>query len=105
MKLKHLLMRHFIISLLLLILSRALSGQAMDGGYESKEDVPRKPLTGYVDMHAHPRGDLAYGTELFYGAPYGDISVALGNCKADHGAWGAGNKHGNLFRTILAQQT
>jgi hypothetical protein len=33
-------------------------------------------LTGYVDMHAHPRGDLAYGTELFYGAPYGDIAEA-----------------------------
>ncbi len=48
-------------------------------------------------MHCHPRGDLAYGTELFYGAPYGDISVALGNCKADHGK--------NLFRAILAQQT
>ncbi|MDB5228849.1 MAG: putative rane protein [Bacteroidota bacterium] len=62
-------------------------------------------LTGYVDMHAHPRGDLAYGTELFFGAPYGDISVALGNCKPDHGAWSARNKKGNLFRQVLAQQT
>ena len=55
------------------------------------------PMTGFVDMHAHPRGDLAYGTELFYGAPYGDIAVALGNCKADHGK--------NLLRAKLAEQT
>jgi hypothetical protein len=64
-----------------------------------------KPVTGYVDMHAHPRGDLAYGTELFYGAPYGDISVAMGNCKPDHSAHSLRNKHGNLFRQVLAQQT
>jgi microsomal dipeptidase-like Zn-dependent dipeptidase len=64
-----------------------------------------KPLTGYVDMHAHPRGDLAYGTELFYGAPYGDISLAMGNCKPDHSAHSLRNKHGNLFRQVLAQQT
>lgn len=62
-------------------------------------------LTGFVDMHCHPRGDLAYGTELFYGAPYGDISIALGNCSEDHCAWGAGNPHGNLFRAQLAKQT
>lgn len=48
-------------------------------------------------MHAHPRGDLAYGTELFYGAPYGDIAVALGNCKEDHGK--------NIIRSVLAKQT
>lgn len=68
-------------------------------------DSIAQPITGWVDMHTHPRGDLAYGTELFYGAPYGDIAVALGNCKADHCAWGAGNKHGNLFRMELAEQT
>ena len=56
-----------------------------------------QPLTGYVDMHAHPRGDLAYGCELFYGAPYGDINTALGNCKADHSK--------NLLRSVLAAQT
>lgn len=56
-------------------------------------------------MHAHPRGDLAYGTQLFYGAPYGDISVAMGNCKEYHSAWSASNKNGNLFRQQLAQQT
>jgi microsomal dipeptidase-like Zn-dependent dipeptidase len=55
------------------------------------------PMTGFVDMHAHPRGDLAYGTQLFYGAPYGDISVALGNCKPDHGT--------NILRSVLARQT
>lgn len=62
-------------------------------------------LTGYVDMHAHPRGDLAYGRELFYGAPYGDIAVALHNCKPDHQAWGFGNPHGNLLRAQVAMQT
>ena len=55
------------------------------------------PMTGFVDMHAHPRGDLAYGRELFYGAPYGDIAVALGDCKADHSR--------NLLRSVLAAQT
>lgn len=55
------------------------------------------PLTGFVDMHTHPRSDLAFGTELFYGAPYGDISVALGNCKDDHSK--------NLIRSIVAAQT
>lgn len=63
------------------------------------------PIKGYVDMHAHPRGDLAYGSELFYGAPYGDISVAMHNCKGYHGAWGFGNSQGNLYRKILAEQT
>jgi hypothetical protein len=55
------------------------------------------PMTGFVDMHAHPRGDLAYGTELFYGAPYGDIAVALGNCRKDHGK--------NILRAQLAKRT
>ena len=48
-------------------------------------------------MHAHPRGDLAYGTELFYGAPCGDIAEAMGSCKADHSK--------NLLRSVLAAQT
>jgi microsomal dipeptidase-like Zn-dependent dipeptidase len=55
------------------------------------------PMTGFVDMHAHPRGDLAYGTQLFYGAPYGDIAVALGSCKEDHSK--------NILRAQLAKQT
>jgi microsomal dipeptidase-like Zn-dependent dipeptidase len=55
------------------------------------------PMTGFVDMHCHPRGDLAYGTQLFYGAPCGDISAALGNCKPDHGS--------NILRAVLARQT
>ncbi|MFN8298919.1 MAG: membrane dipeptidase [Chitinophagales bacterium] len=56
-----------------------------------------QPISGYVDMHCHPRGDLAYGEQLFYGAPYGDISVALGSCTNDHSK--------NLIRAVLAQQT
>lgn len=62
-------------------------------------------LTGYVDMHAHPRGDLAYGRDLFYGAPCGDIAVALGNCKASHSPKGFGNPHGNLLRAQVTMQT
>ena len=59
--------------------------------------MSQQPLTGYVDMHCHPRGDLAYGTKLFYGAPYGDIAVALGSCKEDHSK--------NILRAKLAEQT
>jgi len=55
------------------------------------------PLMGYVDMHTHPRSDLAFGKELFYGAPYDDIADALGSCKHEHGS--------NMIRTIVAAQT
>jgi microsomal dipeptidase-like Zn-dependent dipeptidase len=55
------------------------------------------PITGFVDMHTHPRSDLAFGTELFYGAPYGDIAVELKNCRADHSK--------NFIRAQLAKQT
>jgi microsomal dipeptidase-like Zn-dependent dipeptidase len=79
----------FITYLLLMLASYCATAQ--------KSNYINTPLTGFVDMHAHPRGDLAYGTELFYGAPYGDISVALANCKEDHSK--------NLFRSILAAQT
>ncbi len=48
-------------------------------------------------MHAHPRGDLAYGNQLFFGAPYGDIATELGDCKTHH------SKH--LIRSVLAAQT
>lgn len=65
--------------------------------FQIKAQNTNPPITGFVDMHAHPRGDLAYGTELFYGAPYGDIAVALGNCKTDHSK--------NILRAQLAKQT
>jgi microsomal dipeptidase-like Zn-dependent dipeptidase len=78
-------------SLQLLFFNIALHAQ------QAMNDSAPKPLTGYVDMHCHPRGDLAYGTELFYGAPYGDISVALGSCKEDHSK--------NILRAQLAKQT
>lgn len=48
-------------------------------------------------MHTHPRSDLAFGTQLFFGAPYGNIAEALGNCKTDHSK--------KLIRSILAAQT
>jgi microsomal dipeptidase-like Zn-dependent dipeptidase len=67
--------------------------------------LAQSEIQGYVDMHAHPRGDLAYGKELFFGKPYGDIAVELGNCDAHHAAWGLGNRHGNLIRQKVAQQT
>ena len=75
----------------------ALSTLVVSGLYAQGVDSTGPTMTGFVDMHAHPRGDLAYGTELFYGCPYGDISVALGNCKADHSK--------NLLRAKLVEQT
>ena len=82
-------MHKFFILLLLIASSYTLTAQP-------NADTT-KPLTGYVDMHCHPRGDLAYGTQLFYGAPYGDISTALGSCKEDHSK--------NILRAQLAKQT
>ncbi len=81
------LMHKYLTLLFLLVLNYSVRAQ----------QTSAQPLTGYVDMHAHPRGDLAYGTQLFYGAPYGDIAEALGNCKADHSK--------NLLRSVLAAQT
>ncbi len=65
-----------------------------------------QPLNGFVDMHTHPRNDLAFGTELFYGSPYGDISTSLKNCNANHGGYGMfDNPHGNVFRNQLVEQS
>ncbi len=61
------------------------------------QDTKKIPLQGFVDMHTHPRGDLAFGTELFFGAPYGNISEALGNCKSHHSK--------KLIRSVLSAQT
>ena len=74
-----------------------LTGQILYAQQVVKDTGSIKLLNGYVDMHCHPRGDLAYGTQLFYGAPYGDIMVALGNCKEDHSK--------NILRAQLAKQT
>lgn len=65
----------------------------------------KTPIGGFVDMHTHPRNDLSFGTQLFYGVPYGDISVSMGNCNEYHGSWGLGNLKGNVFRQKLAEQT
>ncbi len=65
--------------------------------FAQDDDPTQTPLSGFVDMHAHPRDDLAFGTQLFYGAPYGNPEEALGNCKAGHSK--------NLFRSVLAAQT
>jgi microsomal dipeptidase-like Zn-dependent dipeptidase len=62
-------------------------------------------LPGFVDMHTHPRNDLAFGTELFYGSPCGDISVSLKNCNSYHGGYGMfDNPKGNIFRNQLVNQ-
>src|SRR5688572_3330666 len=62
-------------------------------------------LQGFVDMHTHPRNDLAFGSELFYGCPYGDISQAMGNCNGYHGGYGMfDNTQGNLFRNKLVEE-
>jgi microsomal dipeptidase-like Zn-dependent dipeptidase len=64
-----------------------------------------QPLQGFVDMHTHPRNDLAFGTELFYGCPYGDINVSLKNCNSSHGGYGMfDNPQGNVFRNQLVEQ-
>lgn len=93
--------------LFILLALGGLSLYAQPNNTAPNNDVSlvEKPLTGFVDMHSHPRSDLAYGTELFYGKPYGDIATALGSCKAYHGMWGAKNKHGNVFRNKIASQT
>ena len=62
-------------------------------------------LTGFVDMHTHPRNDLAFGTELFYGKPYGKIDEALFNCNPYHGGYGLfDNPKGNVFRSKLVDE-
>src|SRR5687768_8513358 len=64
-----------------------------------------KPLEGFVDMHTHPRNDLAFGTELFYGCPYGNIEEALYNCNGYHGGYGLfDNRQGNVFRNKLVEE-
>lgn len=67
---------------------------------------PALPLWGFVDMHTHPLSNLAFGTELFYGAPYGNINQALENCNGYHGGPGLfDNRQGNEFRRNLVDQT
>lgn len=62
-------------------------------------------IPGFVDMHTHPRNDLAFGTELFYGAPCGEINTALKNCNGYHGGYGLfDNRKGNIFRNQLVEQ-
>lgn len=56
-------------------------------------------------MHTHPRSDLAFGEQFFYGKPFGDISEEMKNCKAYHGAWHPFNPKGNLFRSEVVSQT
>lgn len=85
--------------LLLLYISSGIllaTGQSMDDNR----------LQGFVDMHTHPRNDLAFGNELFYGCPYGDIAVSLKNCNAYHGGYGMlDNQKGNVFRNQLVEQS
>lgn len=67
--------------------------------------VHGQALTGFVDMHTHPRNDLAFGTELFYGSPCGEIDVSLKNCNGYHGGYGMfDNPKGNIFRNQLVEQ-
>jgi microsomal dipeptidase-like Zn-dependent dipeptidase len=75
-----------------------------DAAAQKSSDSVYPPMTGYVDMHTHPRSDLSFGGQLFYGCPYGDISVELKNCRAYHDGWSMSNLRGNLFRQQLAEQ-
>src|SRR3990167_2978457 len=76
------------------------------------------PLTGWVDMHAHPMAHLAFGGKLVHGAPDIDILMSAipdGNgcrpyaCPIDrgeasfadraiHGGWGTNNTCGDVLR-------
>jgi len=69
---------------------------------QKSNDSTYAPMSGYIDMHTHPRSDIAFGGNLFYGCPYGDISQELKNCSDDHE--GIRTLHGNLFRQKLAEQ-
>ena len=65
--------------------------------FAQESNINQTALTGFVDMHTHPRSDLAFGTQLFFGAPYGDISVALASCKVNHSK--------NIIRKVLVSET
>lgn len=73
-----------------------------DAAAQKSSDSIYAPMAGFVDMHTHPRSDIAFGGNLFYGCPYGDISVELKNCSEDHE--GISTLHGNFFRQKLAEQ-
>ena len=94
--------RHFFsfVTSLSLVLGFSLCATA-----QKTTDSSYAPMTGYVDMHTHPRSDLSFGGQLFYGCPYGDISVELKNCRPYHDGWSMSNLRGNLFRQQLAEQT
>jgi microsomal dipeptidase-like Zn-dependent dipeptidase len=91
--------RHFASSIIGLFLVLILSHNA---SAQKGNDSLFVPMTGFVDMHTHPRSDIAFGGNLFYGCPYGDISKELKNCYEDHE--GISTLHGNLFRQKLAEQ-
>lgn len=91
---RHITFSFFCAAFLLMI---APAAQAQNGQFA--------PMTGYVDMHTHPRSDLSFGGELFYGCPYGDIAVELKNCRPYHDRWSLNNLRGNVFRQQLAEQT
>lgn len=77
-------------------------------------------LAGYVDLHTHPMGHLAFGRKLVHGAP--DIGAiipkgtkdcnsterratsredALGHCNSTHGGWGVDNTCGDYLRAAI----
>lgn len=59
------------------------------------------PVWGASDLHTHPMSHLGIGGRLVYGAPDGDIRIALGSCKAAHGGFGVDNPGGNYIRQIV----
>ncbi len=48
------------------------------------------PVWGFVDTHAHWMNNIAFGSELVFGRPYGNIDTALKDCSEIHGLEGLG---------------
>ena len=75
--------------------------------FEGEELDSDSPVWGFADLHTHPMSYLGFGGKIMHGQPDGgaaapgDMSVALGNCKANHGGWGLDNPQGDYWRQIL----
>ena len=61
-------------------------------------------LVGFVDLHTHPAAHLAYGSQVFYGAPDGDPSFTFNDCGTYHAGWSLVNLDGNLTRAQVVSK-
>jgi microsomal dipeptidase-like Zn-dependent dipeptidase len=66
------------------------------------------PVRGIADTHAHQFANLAFGGQLFSGAPFaasGKIEDALPSCTREHGALGIGDVFGSIVRGRVGHDT